>query len=226
MNYVSAAVVETVNEIIPNIREYILRVDRIKRYNPGSFIQLTLDQVSASEIWPESRTFSIASWSNEKMRFIIKRSGEYTSRIFNELKPGSHCTVKYPFGELFDRTTLKEKHLFLAGGVGITPFLGLGKFFAVNGLQANVSLLYSVKTMTELVHFDELQEIFENRMTLHVTREMVHGRPNRRISIADIQQFADQDTNVYVCGSKEFNKDFSETLSQNGYSKVRMDEWE
>lgn len=222
----SAAVVESVNEIMPNIREYILRVDKVKRYNPGSFVQLTLDQVSASEIWPDSRTFSIASWDNEKMRFIIKKSGEYTSRIFDEFKPGRLCTIKYPFGEMFDRTTIKERHLFLAGGVGITPFLGLGKFFAMNDLKENVSLLYSVKTMRELIHFDELKEIFGGRMSIHVTREMTHGWPNRRISINDVQKLADHDTNVYICGSKEFNLDFSYLLNQYKYTKVRMDEWE
>ena len=33
-------------------------------------------------------------------------------------------------------------------------------------------------------------------------------------------------TNVYICGSKEFNFEISDLLVMNGYEKIHMDEWE
>ena len=36
--------------------------------------------------------------------------------IFEELKEGDKCTIKYPFGDLYIKNSVDEKHLFLAGG--------------------------------------------------------------------------------------------------------------
>ena len=226
MNFVSQAIVSDVIEHQENIKEFVLSIEKERKYNPGSFVQLTLETVTASDIWPDSRTFSIASWEKGSMRFIIKKVGYYTSRIFDELSIGSRCTVKYPFGDLYDRNTLSEKHLFLAGGVGITPFLGLSKYFADNGLIENVSLLYSVKHQADSLHIEELLNRFGDRMQLFVTREQVIGCHCRRICIDDIMNVADTNTNVYICGNKEFNAEISSSLAMNGYDKIHMDEWE
>ena len=115
---------------------------------------LSLDQVDASSIWPESRTFSIASFKEDKMRFFIKKQGKYTHRIFNELKVGSCCTVKFPFGGLFDRKTLDDTHIFLAGGVGITPYFGLIEYFERMERLENLYLLYSVKIPEHFLYLD------------------------------------------------------------------------
>jgi predicted ferric reductase len=78
MNFVTQ--VEVIKIIVHNndIREYECKLDQERKYNPGSFVQLTLDLVTASDIWPDSRTFSIASFEGGIMRFIIKKTGKYT----------------------------------------------------------------------------------------------------------------------------------------------------
>lgn len=226
MNYVSQATVVQIIQYKEDLKEFVLSIENERKYNPGSFVQLSLDTVTASDIWPDSRTFSIASWEKGSMRIIIKKVGYYTTRIFSELKIGSTCTVKYPFGELFDRNTLSEKHLFLAGGVGITPFLGLSKYFADNGLIENVHLLYSVKCHDDLLHLEELKQRFGDRMRLFITREKINGCYCGRMCINDIVTVADKETNVYICGSKDFNTEISSLLVTNGYRKINMDEWE
>lgn len=226
MNFVSQASVVSIKEIQPDIREYVLDVENVRRYNPGSFVQLSLKQVTASEIWPDSRTFSIASWEGGRMRFIIQRVGSYTSRIFNELQVGGKCTIKYPYGDMFDKKRINEQHLFVAGGVGITPFLGLSKYFFDNGLISQVRLLYSVKTAKDLIEPDFLSRVFGDRLSLFITREAVPGSFHRRIAIDDVLAASDTQTNVYICGSKEFNDCFARQLREAGYAKILMDEWE
>ena len=226
MNFVSPAVVTAVIKHKEDLREYVLSIEKERKYNPGSFVQLTLDSVTASDIWPDSRTFSIASYEKGFMTFIIKRAGYYTTKIFNELQVGNRCTIKYPFGDLFDRNTLHEKHLFLAGGVGITPFLGLSRYFEDSGLLENVCLFYSARYQRDLLHCEELKKRFGDRMELFITREQADACKNRRICIEDIVRVADAETNVYVCGSKEFNNEMVGQLLANGYKKIRTDEWE
>ncbi len=60
-----------------DIKEYDFELENERKYNPGLFVQLTLDLVTASDICPDSRTFSIASYEKGTMRFIIKNVGMY-----------------------------------------------------------------------------------------------------------------------------------------------------
>lgn len=226
MNYVTQAEVIEVIEHSKDIREYVFRLEKERKYNPGSFVQLTLDLVTASDIWPDSRTFSIASYEKGLMRFIIKNVGSYTSRIFNELNIGERCTIKYPFGDLFNKKTENESHLFIAGGVGITPYFSLIKYFESKGLSKNIHLFYSVRFYDDLLHYESLENTLGKNMAVFVTREKIDNCYNCRISIDDINRVADKETNIYICGSKTFNSDYKELLIKNGYTKIYMDEWE
>ena len=226
MSYVSQAEVVNIIKHNTEIREYELRLDKERSYNPGSFVQLTLDLVTASDIWPDSRTFSIASYKKGVMIFIIKNVGGYTNRIFDELNEGDKCTIKYPFGDLYNKNSVNEKHLFLAGGVGITPYLGLIEYFESIGKIDRVSLFYSVKHFEELLHYDKLNVILGSNLEIFITRETDIHFHNRRIGIDDISKVADIDTNIYICGSKSFNSEFKSLLQEKGYKKIHMDEWE
>lgn len=226
MNYVTQAKVVQVIEHSKDIREYVVELEKERKYNPGSFVQLTLELVTASDIWPDSRTFSIASYEKGVMRFIIKNIGTYTSRIFNELDVGNRCTVKYPFGDLFNKNSINEKHLLLAGGVGVTPYLGLIEYFKTIDQINYVTLFYSVKHSDELLHYNDLKTFLGENLEVFTTRENSNQYHNNRITIDDINRVADVDTNIYICGSKSFNSYYKSILQEDGYNKIHMDEWE
>ncbi len=226
MNHVTQAKVVQVVEHSKDIREYVLELEKERKYNPGSFVQLTLDLVTASDIWPDSRTFSIASYEKGVMKFIIKNVGSYTSKIFNELGVGNKCTIKYPFGDLFNKNSVNEKHLFIAGGVGITPYLSLVKYYELNNLLDNISLFLREKKEKDYLNYESLKDMLGERMEVFVTREKYSNCHNNRITVENINRIADKETNIYVCGSKSFNQDYKEILIKNGYTKIYMDEWE
>ncbi len=226
MNFVSRAKVKEIIHHRDKIHEYIMELEKKRRYKPGAFVQLTLDEVTASDIWPESRTFSIASYKKNIMHFIIKKVGHYTTKIFEELKPGNYCTIKFPFGELFNKKHEHEKHLFLAGGVGVTPFLGLTEYFEKSGKTKNIKMLYSVKQENDLLHYKDLKDVLGNNLKIFVTQENTTSFNNRRFDIEDIMKMADVSHHIYICGSKTFNLELEKKLSENGFHKIHKDEWE
>lgn len=226
MSYVTQAEVINIIKHSEDIREYELRLEKDRNYNPGSFVQLSLELTTASDIWPDSRTFSIASYEKGIMRFIIKNVGQYTDRIFRELDIGSWCTIKYPFGDLFNKKAINEKHLFLAGGVGVTPYFGLVNYYESIGLIDNITLFYSVKSSKDLLHYNKLKQALGDRLEVFVTREHSEQSQNSRITIDDIMRVGSKDTNIYICGSKSFNDEFRTVLMKNDYRKIHMDEWE
>ena len=57
---VSRARIVSINEFSNTTREFILELELNFHHEPGQFLQLTLENVDSSMIWPESRSFSIA----------------------------------------------------------------------------------------------------------------------------------------------------------------------
>jgi ferredoxin-NADP reductase len=139
---------------------------------------------------------------------------------------GSRFTIKYPFGDLFNKSSIQEDHLFLAGGLGITPFLGLIEYFKSLDLTNKITLFYSAKYMSEIIHFRDLEKYLGDNLEVFLTKENNNQYHSNRITLKDIERVANQNTNIYVCGSVSFNSDFKELLLTNGYSKLHMDEWE
>ena len=226
MNYITTAILKEVISHKSDIREFLFQIEMERRYNPGSFVQLTLGEVSASDIWPESRTFSIASFQPGVMRFIIKNEGDYTQKLFENLTNGSVCTIKYPFGDLFDKKTVDEEHIFLAGGVGITPYLGLIEYYESIGKLDRIILFYSVRIEKDLIHYESLKQKLQDRLHVYITREKSLKFTSRRMTLEDIKEYSNSQSNIYICGSKAFNQTFKSQLSTSGYNKIHMDEWE
>ena len=227
MNYVSLATVTEIVDHKQDIKEYTFELDQERKYLPGSFVQLSLAKVNASQIWPESRTFSIASYKKGILILIIKNVGSYTSQIFSELQIGSLCTIKYPFGNLFDKQNINDRHLLIAGGVGITPFLSLIDYFEKEGKLKNLSMLYSVKYYSDLINHQKLKVKLQGKIQIHITRESQDGFINRRICLEDIASLTESKVDhIYICGSRDFNQSLTRQLISNGYLNIHMDEWE
>ena len=231
MAIVSNATVISVKNHGEEVKEILLKLDNYKRFEAGTFLQLTLENVTASERWPESRTFSISSYYNKDrtMRLIIKRVGKYTTRIFKELIEGKNCTVKYSFGEfvlpLFDN---ENEIICIAGGTGISPFLSFLECLDKEGGVERMKLFYSVRRKEDFIELEYLKKkLKNNQLFLHCTRENIEEGENRRIEIEDILNNIEnkENTHFYICGSNEFISDFKRKLEENNINQIYIDEW-
>lgn len=161
MPIVCQAIVQVVQEISNDIREYVFKPDKYVNYEAGQFLQLTVDLVTASEIWPESRTFSIASFhSTEKpLRLIIKRVGYYTARLFDLLIQVSRCTIKYAYGD-FTLLAFNEESpiLCIARGTVIAPFLAFIGECEERGQLERLFVYNSAKTQANLIDHPKIKK--------------------------------------------------------------------
>ena len=224
MNYVVQAEITSKKMIQSDVVELIVKPSKIRPHSPASFVQLSLEIADASQRWPESRTFSIASYSKEYMRFLIKDQGAYTKRIVNETHVGQFITIKYPFGEMFNKKNIVNKNIFIAGGLGITPFLSLIDYFEENKLD-NYYLFYSAKTKKNLIDVESLKKRVKN-LHLYTTKELSNYN-SRRININDFNYLnLNENDHIYICGSKEFINYFKIEFTCLGIRNIHMDEWD
>jgi predicted ferric reductase len=111
----------------------------------------------------ESHPFSIASPSgNKEIRIIAKSLGDFTS-LLGSLNKGDSAVVEGPYGRFHvngfsgrtddgadEEASDKADEVWVAGGIGITPFIGLAEDFANSKAERQVHLFYSVKERKEV----------------------------------------------------------------------------
>ena len=88
---------------------------------PGQFALVSFDGREGAH------PFTIASANRRygrqaELRFIIKALGDYTSALANSLKVGDAVEVEGPYGR-FDFRRGGRRQAWVAGGIGVTPFL-------------------------------------------------------------------------------------------------------
>lgn len=229
MAIITKAVVEKVVNISDDIKEYILKPEKLIAYEPGQFLQLSLDIVNASDYWAESRTFSIASYGKDYLRLIIKKVGQYTTRIFDELSSGSVVAIKYAYGDFLLPFDYDDGIVCIAGGTGISPILSFIDKLEEDGDIDKIKLFYSAKTKSSLIDYERLCNILEKEnLNFYLTRENtnIENINVGRIDIEEISRNFSKNSYFYICGSNDFISHFKSNLGKLGYKNIILDEWE
>ena len=128
-------------------------VRRPLAFQAGQFVYAAFVQ---SGVPRESHPFTIASAPGaDSLRLAIKRFGDFTDSVM-KLRPGSEALLEGPFGGFCLRGDPAHSDTWIAGGIGITPFLSWAR-----GLDTSVPAdLYYCTPGPEQTHFlDELYEI-------------------------------------------------------------------
>jgi len=158
------------------------------RYLSNQAIRLALPGVD--DPWGAVRSFSLSSSPTEVDRISVtcKISDTPFKQALARLRPGDQAEVHGPLGLfLLDRD---RPSVFLAGGIGISPFRGMMRYAADSGDRHERRLLYSARVPEELVfrsEFDAMaRELPQLRTEYTVTRPGESGTPwNGRVGRID-----------------------------------------
>jgi len=188
-DYTVAAVRELNNQII---EVTIMPRGAVMKYEPGQFIFVSFkNKFLDSEIHP----FSITSASdNHNITINIKKLGDYTSYL-DKLQVGDIAEIEGPFGIFDYKRGIYQKQIWLAGGIGITPFLSMARSLSADD-GYKIDLYYCVQNESELVYLSELQ-----KMSPYLTVIPYISSQQGYITADTIQELSgslDQ-TSIYVC---------------------------
>lgn len=228
MNVTTRASVIEVREVSPSLFLLTMRPEYLRSWDPGMFVQLTLEQTDWSRPWPLSKPFSLASWGGSHIRLLIRREGRFTSRLIEKAHAGSQLTIKYPFGDLvLDRAV---KYCLVAGGAGVSPFLSFLDYYVERRLSTPVVLIHSVRRHEELVSEFYWRDLPGSvRVCPWVTSEHVQGDPRRHLDIIDALQVTgvrDNSWHFVVSGPPQFTRTYVRSLSDAGFGNVQIESWQ
>ncbi len=126
-------------------------------YQPGQFIYLTPRDRQLTAGYGEEHPYTLSSAPAEpQLRVAIKDLGD-ASRAIQQIALGSRVMVEGPYGDFFADCGGQE--LWIAGGIGITPFLARLRHLCATAQTVDISLIYCVQDENRALFFEEITEL-------------------------------------------------------------------
>lgn len=113
--------------------------------------------------------------------------------MHNNVKVGDAMEITYPVN-LFSLDLRAKKHVFLAGGIGITPFMAM--ITQLERSSDSWELHYSVRTEALGTYVDQLVSKYPNKVRIY------YDDQSQSINLENLLDGQPLGTNVYVCGPK------------------------
>lgn len=108
-----------------------------------------------------TRTFSITTSPNTKdhVAFATRMSESAFKKTMMELPIGTEITAGNPGGQFVFPKEATNPLVFIAGGIGVTPFMSLARFAAEEKLPHKITMIYSNRSPESAVYLSELHEL-------------------------------------------------------------------
>ena len=202
-----------VKDLGHQITEIILKpVKKDLHYLAGQFAFFNFPSISKQEQHP----FTLSSHPYDNtLRITVKGLGDYTNGLSQKLKAGDTASVEGAYGR-FSSSYIKESdQIWIAGGIGITPFLSLVKDMHPN----KVHLYWCVNKKEEAVYADELQTVATKNPNFNFT---IWSSDKSGYLTADQLNTDNYKNKGYlICGPKALKESMIKGLRQKG---VRRDD--
>lgn len=190
-----------------NVVELTLRPKRRQlKHEAGNFVYMTPYDRNLTSGYAEEHPYTLSSSPDEpNLRIAIKDLGD-ASRALQSIRPGSRVTVEGPYGRFFrhpDRIDTPE--LWIAGGIGITPFLARMRHLRGRAEPADVHLMFCVQDEARAIFVDELSDLADalSGFQLHIHYFYQQGPVSRRYLESICPDLARRE--VYICGPGPLN---------------------
>lgn len=176
-------------------------------YSSGQYVGVRFRR---GKRWTPMRCFSAITAPSDtgELGIAFRSTGVFTSAL-SELIPGSQIDITGPFGNFTIPRDETRPLMFLAGGIGITPFLSILRDLELRRNPQPVTLLFSTNSLQDVPFARELMDLAKRNQNYTVRflasdipadklehPSVVQGRLSEEI----IKQYATIDTQYYICG--------------------------
>ncbi|MBD3315631.1 MAG: hypothetical protein GF344_07585 [Chitinivibrionales bacterium] len=187
---------------------------------PGQFGYF---RILSRDCGSEEHPFTISSApENDELRITVKNLGDYSATL-KHVCVGTKVMMDGPYG-IFTPPVQPRPLLFIAGGIGITPFMSMVASWRHHTLERPCTLIWSVRTAEELVRRELFDTTAKERAMFSfvpvVTRSVQPGFPYRRIDKRLLESHSPpalrKQMLVYLCGPESMQAAAAKYLKELG----------
>lgn len=210
-----------------NIHTFFFKPQKPLDYTAGQYIELTLPHPKPDDRG-DRRWFSLSSSPSDELLTITTKIDPKTSSSFKKallkLRPGQELVMIGPMGDFVLPKLIQTPLVFVAGGVGITPFHSMLSWLAATHEQRPIKFIYGVRVEDEII-FQETFDRANQHVTLVVEKPSSswggeRGRLNADLIIGLTQP--NGDSLIYVSGPEPFVQALAKDLERSGIDKNQI----
>ena len=142
---------------------------------PGQYMRVILD-IENPDNRGNSRFFTISSSPLDKKYITITTriiQSSFKKRLA-DLRAGEKVKFFGPMGKFYFDENTKNNRVFLAGGIGLTPFHSMIKYAHSKKLSIQMTLIVSFSKANDMVFYDELSGIAKINSMIKVVYTITH----------------------------------------------------
>ena len=141
-------------------------------FKAGQYLGMTILDPPETDSEGNVRSFSIASGPHEETLMVATRMRDTAFKLVLRTMPlGTAVKIEGPSGDLTLPDSFGRASVFLAGGIGITPFRSMICLAAAERLQHHIFLFYSNRRPEDAPFLDELQSLERDNPEVQVDRQ-------------------------------------------------------
>lgn len=187
--------VACVDRLTPEIRRFTLVADRgieLPRYSAGSHVLVRIPGRNRDYRNPYSLIGNPSSTSTYQIAVRrAERSRGGSAHMHDAVKPGARLWISPPLNS-FPIDRLAHRHLMIAGGIGITPFMAY--VYELLAMDAAFELHYAFADRRRAALLEALPDLATGSLMLY------DGSAGERVAPCRLLSTQPLGTHVYVCG--------------------------
>lgn len=205
---------------------------RLFSFQPGQYAAVSFYHKNRPT---PARCFSIVSSPTEQrtLQFGMRTRGRFTKAVAN-LQPGNIVNVRGPYGGFVLNPECDDDVVFLAGGIGITPFMSMVSHASNVHATTKITLIYSCQTQDDIPFLAELSDLSRQNPNLKVVFAVGSGSIDKLTGLTATvgrvtPDLLDGTLNnsyhsraFYICGPPLYMNAMSKTLQTKGVTKDRI----
>ena len=178
-----------------------ITLDQPLNFSKGQFIFI---KILHDEIAPEPHPFSLSGGDGKSIVITIKNSGDFTYLVHNHIEVGTKVTLAGPYGKM-DFAKGRKKQLWIAGGIGITPFIS---YLTDENLDQTIDLYYSYQGPDAAIYRPLLEEYQSKRPNFKA--HFADTSTEDRLNFDDYP--LEDGTSIFMCGPTPMMENFSKVF--------------
>jgi predicted ferric reductase len=176
------------------------------RFRAGQYVWITVGD-TPFRLQQHPFTISSSDARPERIELGIKELGDFTATI-KDIAPGTRAFLEGPYGAFTLDKNPAVGGFFIAGGIGVTPFISMIRSCRDRGDRRRLVLIYANNNWDEVAFREELDELQKelNLTVVHVLRDppdgwtgesgyVTHEVIARNLPSKDVRSFF-----YYMCG--------------------------
>lgn len=210
----------------PTITTFYFTPEKPMSFVPGQFIELTI-QHDSPDNRGVNRWFTISSAPNNSFIGITTRLVPDSSsfkKTLESLTPGDTVLMSEPIGDFVlpkDRTI---PLLFVAGGIGITPYHSIAQWLSEHEQSRSIQLIHAIHSEDDIVFYDAFTRA--DIPITHVVSEPSSAWGGERgvLTAEHILKLANPSKSalIYIAGPEKMAETLTKNLQKLGTQKSQL----